>query len=168
MNGVSISPSLTLATRVCIAILKVISKAIRTELTGHYTWVIQHAARPVLKVEIALDDNRKAENSYGFAQAITFFIKELPFWTLSDQDLFEAYRIAGTRFGPELSHVFVLLNYNSALSMAKQRMKKGPKKQHQTTTKYEEQASKKKNKQGTSKQGRGKQSNTKPGTSQGT
>ena len=119
MNGVSISPSLTVATRVRIAILKAISKIIRSDLPNHDSWVIQHAARPVLKIEITLDDNRKAENSYGFAQAIAFMIKEMPERKLSDQDLFDAYTIAGTRFGPEISHNFVLLNYKTSLSMLK-------------------------------------------------
>ena len=128
MNGVSISPSLTIATRVRIAILKAIAKIIRSELKGHDSWVIQHAARPVIKIEITLEDNRKVENSYGFAQAIAFMIKELPHRKISDQDLFDAYTIAGTRFGPELSHHFVLLNYNTALSMAKERARKGSKK----------------------------------------
>ena len=128
MNGVSISPSLTVATRVRIAILKAISKIIRTELPNHDSWVIQHAARPVMKVEITLADNRKAENSYGFAQAIAFMIKELPTRKPTDQDLFNAYSVAGKRFGPEMSHYFVLLNHQTAESMEKQRARKGPKK----------------------------------------
>lgn len=128
MNGVSISPSLTVATRVRIAILRAISKVIRTDMPNHDSWVIQHAARPVLKIEITLEDNRKAENSYGFAQAIAFMIKEMPDRKLSDQDLFDAYTIAGTRFGPEISHNFVLLNYKTSLGILANKMKKGFKK----------------------------------------
>ena len=124
MNGVSISPSLTVATRVRVAMLKAIAKAVRAELPETDSWVIQHAARPVLKVEITLEDKRKAESSYGFAQSIAFMIKEMPNRKLSNQDFFEAYQVAGMRFGPEMSHYFVLLNYSTAMKMQKDRMRK--------------------------------------------
>ena len=142
MNGVSLAPSLTVATRVRIAILKAIAKIIRSELPNHDAWVIQHAARPVLKVEITLEDNRKAENSYGFAQAIAFMIKELPTRKPSDQDLFDAYTIAGMRFGPEISHYFVLLDYRTAEKIAKERDRKGPKKGNKATQSKSDQSTK--------------------------
>ena len=70
MNGVSITPSLTLATRVRIAILKAIAKMMPEEFEDTEAWVIQHVARPVLKVEQKEKDGRKILTSYGFAQAV--------------------------------------------------------------------------------------------------
>ena len=78
MNGVSIAPSLTISTRVRIAILKAISMAIRRKLDNHDAWVILHAARPVLKIEIKQENGEIMENSYGFTQSIAFMMGELP------------------------------------------------------------------------------------------
>ena len=88
-----------------------------------------------MKIEITLDDNRKAENSYGFAQAIAFMIREMPGRKLSDQDLFEAYQVAGARFGPEMGHYFVLMNHRTAEKMAQIRDRKGSNKNQKKTAK---------------------------------
>ena len=58
------------------------------------------------------------ENSFGFAQSIAYMMKELPEAKLSKQDLFDAYTIAGKRFGPEIGHYFVLMDWETAESMS--------------------------------------------------
>ena len=85
--------------------------------------MIQHVARPVLKVE-QTENGKKTLTSYGFAQTMAFFLKELPQSRLTDQLLFDAYTIAGTRFGPEISHHFVVLEMDTAEKISKQRNKK--------------------------------------------
>ena len=127
MNGVSISPALTISTRVRVAILKAIAKVIGRQSNNHDAWVIQHAARPVLKVELKKENGEKMENSFGFAQSIAYMMKEMPDAKLSKQDLFDAYMIAGKRFGPEISHYFVLMDWETAEEMATKRSKTGKK-----------------------------------------
>ena len=127
MNGVSISPALTISTRVRVAILKAIAKVIGRQSDNHDAWVIQHAARPVLKVELKKENGEKMENSFGFAQSIAYMMKEMPDAKLSKQDLFDAYMIAGKRFGPEISHYFVLMDWETAEEMSTKRSKTGKK-----------------------------------------
>ena len=126
MNGVSIAPSLTISTRVRIAILKAIATTIKRK-DNHDAWVIQHVARPVLKIEVKQEKGENLENSFGFAQSIAYMMKELPECKLSRQDLFDAYTIAGKRFGPEIGHYFVLMDWETAESMAAARQKTGKK-----------------------------------------
>ena len=126
MNGVSIAPSLTISTRVRIAILKAIATTIKRK-DNHDAWVIQHVARPVLKIEVKQEKGENLENSFGFAQSIAYMMKELPECKLSKQDLFDAYTIAGKRFGPEIGHYFVLMDWETAESMAAARQKTGKK-----------------------------------------
>ena len=127
MNGVSISPALTISTRVRVAILKAIAKVIGRQSDNHEAWVIQHAARPVMKVELKKENGEKMENSFGFAQSIAYMMKEMPEAKLSKQDLFDAYSIAGKRFGPEISHYFVLMDWETAEQMSNSRNKTGRK-----------------------------------------
>ena len=124
MNGVSITPSLTLATRVRIAILKAIAKMLPAEFEDTEAWVIQHVARPVLKVEQKDSDGRKILTSYGFAQAVAYVLREMTYYKFSDQELFDAYAIAGTRFGPEISHSFVILEMDKSKEMARGKRQK--------------------------------------------
>ena len=128
MAGVSITPALTLATRVRIAMLKTMAKLIEDEFEATSTWVIQHVARPVLKVEQEEKDGKKILTSYGFAQALAFCLKEMPEVRFSDQQLFTAYTIAGTKFGPEISHYFVLLEMQKAMEIEKRKNQKQTKK----------------------------------------
>ena len=114
MNGVSISPALTISTRVRIAILKAISTAIKRKSDDCNAWVIQHVARPVLKIEKKKENGETMENLFGFAQSIAYMMRELPEAKLSKQDLFDAYTIAGKRFGPEIRHYFVLMDWETA------------------------------------------------------
>ena len=124
MNGVSITPALMISTRVRIAILKAISTVIKRKSESHNAWVIQHVARPVLKIEIKKDNGETMmENSFGFAQSIAYMMKELPDAKLSKQDLFDAYTIAGKRFGPEIGHYFILMDWETAENMANARSK---------------------------------------------
>ena len=67
------------------------------------------------------------ENSFGFAQSIAYMMKEMPDAKLSKQDLFDAYMIAGKRFGPEISHYFVLMDWETAEEMSTKRSKTGKK-----------------------------------------
>ena len=124
MNGVSITPSLTLATRVRIAILKAIAKMLPAEYEDTEAWVIQHVARPVLKIEQKDAEGRKILTSYGFAQAVAYVLREMSHYKFSDQELFDAYAIAGTRFGPEISHSFVILEMDKAEEMARVKRQK--------------------------------------------
>ena len=128
MNNVSIAPALTISTRVRIAILKAIATAIGRKSDNHDAWVIPHVARPVLKIEIKQENGEKLENSFGFAQSIAYMMRELPDAKLSRQDLFDAYTIAGKRFGPEIGHYFVLMDWETAESMSAARHKSGKKK----------------------------------------
>ena len=54
-------------------------------------------------------------------------MRELPDAKLSKQDLFDAYTIAGKRFGPEIGHYFVLMDWETAESMSAARHKSGRK-----------------------------------------
>ena len=126
MNGVSISLALTISTRVRIAILKAIATAIKRKSDDYNAWVIQHVARPVLKIEKKNKKGETMENSFGFAQSIAY-MKELPEAKLSKQDLFDAYSIAGKSLGPEIGHYFVLMDWETAESMSAARNKSGKK-----------------------------------------
>ena len=128
MDGVSITPSLTLATRVRIAMLKAVAKMMREEFEETEAWVIQHVARPVLKIEQKDRDGKKILTSYGFAQSLAYIQKEMPEYKFSDQQLFDAYMIAGTRFGPEIGHNFIILDMETANRLAKSKKQKKTKK----------------------------------------
>ena len=94
-----IGPSLTLATRVRIAILQALAKEIKSAKEDTNAWVIQHVARPVLKLEITQNNDIKTIITMGFEQSIAYFKQELPHSNLSSQDLYDAYAIIGNRFG---------------------------------------------------------------------
>ena len=100
--------------------------AIKRKSDDYNAWVIQHVARPVLKIEKKNKKGETMENSFGFAQSIAY-MKELPEAKLSKQDLFDAYSIAGKRFGPEIGHYFVLMDWETAESMSAARNKSGKK-----------------------------------------
>ena len=123
VKGTSIGPSLTLATRVRIAILHAIAKEIKSSWEDTEAWVIQHVARPVLKVETGSNNDNKSIATMGFAQSIAYFKKECPHSNLSSQDLYDAYSITGNRFGNEIDHYFVILDQTTARNFA---LKKKP------------------------------------------
>ena len=118
MNGVSIAPSLTISTRVRIAILKAIATAIKRKSVDHDAWIIQHVAWPVLKIQQTEKDGKKILMSYGFAQAMGYIKSKMSYYKFSDQELFDAYAVAGTRFGPEIGHHFMVLEMDKAIQMA--------------------------------------------------
>ena len=118
MNGVSITPSLTLATRVRIAILKAVAKMLPEEFEDTEAWIIQHVAWPVLKIQQTEKDGKKILMSYGFAQAMGYIKSKMSYYKFSDQELFDAYAVAGTRFGPEIGHHFMVLEMDKAIQMA--------------------------------------------------
>ena len=121
VKGMSMGPSLTLATRVRIAILHALAKEIKSAMEDTDAWVIQHVARPVLKLEFAQKNDLKTIITLGFAQAIAYYKQELPHSNLSTQDLYDAYAIIGNRFGQELNHYFVILDPATALNLAMKR-----------------------------------------------
>ena len=129
VKGTSIGPSLTLATRVRVAILHAIAKEIKASKEDTDAWVIQHVARPVLKIEIEQNNDTKMFITLGFAQAIAYYKTELPHSNLSSQDLYDAYSIVGNRFGNELNHYFVILDPATAKNFALKRKPKQNKKQ---------------------------------------
>ena len=118
VKGISVGPALTLATRVRIAILKVISKEVIARSEQTYSWVIQHVSRPVLKIETTMKDGTKLMTSLGYVQAVSYLKKEFPLCDFKTQDLFDAYALAGTRFGEETSHYFILLDFATAHTVA--------------------------------------------------
>ena len=118
VKGTSLGPSLTLATRVRISILKVYAKEIKSAIENTDSWVIQHIARPILKVQTTNNDGTTSIASFGFVQAVAYVKKELPHSNFKTQDFYEAYSIAGSRFGQEISHHFIVLDCSSARSVA--------------------------------------------------
>ena len=88
----------------------------------------QHVARPVLKVQQKDNNGRNILTSYGFAQAVAYVQSEMAYYKFSDQELFDAYAIAGSRFGPEISHHFVILEMDKAIQMERGRKQKKNKK----------------------------------------
>ena len=129
VKGTSMGPSLTLATRVRIAILHALAKEIKATKEDTDAWVIQHVARPVLKIEIGENNDTKTLLTLGFAQAVAYYKQELPYSNLSSQDLYDAYSIVGNRFGQELNHYFVMLDPATAKNFAMKRKPRLNKKQ---------------------------------------
>ena len=111
-----------------VAILHAIAREIKASKEDTEAWVIQHVARPVLKIEITQNNDTKLFITLGFAQAIAYYKQELPYSNLSSQDLYDAYSIAGNRFGQELNHYFVILDPTTAINFAKKRKPKPNKK----------------------------------------
>ena len=129
VKGTSIGPSLTLATRVRIAILHALAKEIKASKEDTDAWVIQHVARPVLKIETVQKNGTKSFITMGIAPAIAYYKQELPHSNLSSQDLYDAYSIIGNRFGQELNHYFVILDPATARNFAIKRKPRLNKKQ---------------------------------------
>ena len=118
VKGTSIGPSLTLATRVRIAILHTLAKEIKATKEDTEAWVIQHVARPVLKIETSHNNDTKSIITLGFTQSIAYYQQELPHSNLSSQDLYDAYSILGNRFGQEINHYFMILDPATARNFA--------------------------------------------------
>ena len=130
VKGTSIGPSLTLATRVRIAILHALAKEIKSAKEDTEAWVIQHVDRPVLKVETSHNNDTKSIITMGFAQSIAYYKQELPHSNLSSQDLYDAYSIIGNRFGQEINHYFVILDPATARNFAIKRKLRNNKNQN--------------------------------------
>ena len=130
VKGTSIGPSLTLATRVRIAIMHALAKELKSAIEDTEAWVIQHVARPVLKVETSHNNDTKSITTLGFAQSIAYYKQELPHSNLSSQDLYDAYAIIGNRFGQEINHYFVILDPATACNFANKRKPRGNKNQN--------------------------------------
>jgi len=74
--------------------------------------VIQHLPRPLLKV---IDKSGPSETSrtFGYTEAIAHLLAEHR-GKLQDQDLAPAYSKAGNKYGPEITHYFVVLKGRDA------------------------------------------------------
>ena len=108
------------------------AKTVRNTLDNHDAWVIQHVARPVMKIEFTPPgEEEKLTRSFGFAQGLAYLFKEIPGYSISAQDLFQAYSLAGTRFGPEISHHFIIMDFDTAMNMAKIRKGRKGKKRNE-------------------------------------
>jgi len=104
-KGIFINPSHTQRTRVRVEVLKALSgviNATRKKEDGA-SWVVQHLSRPVLKVTFGKDSIPK---TYTYADALKWAAGKYP---LGDQDLLEAYRIAGSSFGATMENHFIVL-----------------------------------------------------------
>jgi len=92
LGGVNVNLSLTRETRVRIEVLKALAKIVASNTTSDVSaYVMQFSPRPLLKVVIKRGDSNFAR-VYGYTEAIEY-VKEN--WSISDQDLFEAYNKAG-------------------------------------------------------------------------
>jgi len=70
-------------------------------------FVIQHISKPLMKVTEKFDQGSRSR-SYNYTESIAFVHSRFP-GKLSDQDLIAAYNKAGSKYGPEISHYFVVL-----------------------------------------------------------
>jgi len=84
------------------AIVKVIKANSRID-----AYVIQHISRPLMRVTETFDQGSRSR-SYNFTASIAFVRSRFP-GKLCDQDLLAAYNRAGNKYGPEISHQFVVL-----------------------------------------------------------
>jgi len=104
LGGVNVNLSLTRETRVRIEVLKALARIVASNTTSDVSaYVMQYSPRPLLKVVIKKGDSNFAR-VYGYTEAIEY-VKER--WTVSDQDLFEAYNKAGNM--KRLEQKFVIL-----------------------------------------------------------
>jgi len=105
-SGLSITNCITKETRVRIDIMQAIVKVIKAN-SRMDAYVVQHISRPLMRVSEKLDQGIRSR-SYNFTEAIAFVHTQFP-GKLTDQDLLAAYNRAGNKYGPEISHHFVVL-----------------------------------------------------------
>jgi len=99
-------PSQTKDTRIRIEVLKAIAKNLNSNTNAEAdAFVIPHIPRPLLKVNIVRGTNDITSRVYGYTEAIEFH--RSCGYTLHDQELIEAYSIAGNM--KNLEHKFVIL-----------------------------------------------------------
>jgi len=106
-QGVGITGSVTKETRIRVEILKALAKVIKNN-SRRQAFVLQHLTRPLLKVIEDGGSQEEKSRAFGFTEAISHVLAEYP-GKLADQDLAEAYSKAGNKYGPEISHYFVVL-----------------------------------------------------------
>jgi len=120
-KGIFLTPSHSQRTRVRLEILKTLANTInktRGKDEGA-AWVVGHLSRPVLKVTFGKDS---APKTYTYADAIKWSQGR---YQLADQDLLEAYRIAGNSCGDSIENHFIVLKSSSrARSFAGHQMNK--------------------------------------------
>jgi len=105
-QGIGITGSITKETRIRIVILKALARIIKNNSTSD-AFVLQHLTRPLLKV-VSKERGNETSRAFGYTEAISYTLAEFPD-KVSDQDMAEAYSKAGNKYGPEISHYFVLL-----------------------------------------------------------
>jgi len=103
-SGITVTNCVTKETRVRIDIMQAIVKVIKAN-SPLDAYVIQHIPRPLVKV---INRHQMSNRSYGFTEIIAYVHSNFP-GKLSDQDLLAAYNKAGSKYGPEISHYFVVL-----------------------------------------------------------
>jgi len=110
-SGMGVTGSVTKETRVRIEVLTAIAKCIKAN-SNKDAFVIQHLPRPLLKV---IDRSGSAESAraFGYTEAIAYLLAEHR-GKLQDQDLAAAYSKAGNKYGPEITHYFVVLKGRDA------------------------------------------------------
>jgi len=123
-KGIFIFPSHTQRTRIRIEILKALSKTInstRSKEEGS-SWVVAHLPRPVLKVSFGKETIPK---TFTFPDAIRWSMGRYP---LAEQDLLEAYRIAGNSFGESIENHFIVLKSRARSRSTERIQNKRPRK----------------------------------------
>jgi len=105
-SGLSITNCVTKETRVRVDVMQALVKLIKAN-SNMDAFVIQHISKPLMKV-IEKFDNGSRTRSYNYTESIAFFHSRFP-GKLCDQDLIAAYNKAGSKYGPEISHYFVVL-----------------------------------------------------------
>ena len=105
LNGVNIGMTLTKSTRIRIAILKGLAKIVNTNTENEVTaYCLEYQPQPMLKIVIDQGDNKKTTRTYGFTEAIDHVAE---FFYINDQDLVDAYTLAGNM--KHLEQKFVVL-----------------------------------------------------------
>ena len=105
LNGVNIGMTLTKSTKIRIAILKGLAKFVNTNTENEVTaYCLEYQPQPMLKIVINQGDNKKTTRMYGFTEAIDHVSE---FFFINDQDLVDAYTLAGNM--KHLEQKFVVL-----------------------------------------------------------
>jgi len=104
-KGIFLTPSQTQRTRVRIEVLKAVAKVINTSRRKEEgsAWVVAHLSRPVLKVTFGKESTPR---TFMYADAIKWSAGKYP---VAEQDLLEAYRVAGSSFGEAIENQFIVL-----------------------------------------------------------
>lgn len=105
LKGVGINLCHTRETRIRIEVMKALAKVVnRNSDRAMEAYVLPFLARPLLKLAYNRPDGEKNIRSYGYTEAISAVTS---MHDISDQDLHQAYKIAGSL--PDLEQKFLIL-----------------------------------------------------------